>query len=183
MLFPYSLPYNLPCDLLCNLSCSPPCSPLKKASTNYRHDILSVNSQVIDQCMMTVQDRTVMDGFHRVIAERSFTVWLSICARAVSCHSIFVLSYRFYNNMFAVCISITVRSRFDSILMISLRLIVMSRMVLRRHLHPILHLFIYQLFQVEPATVLSVRSRVIFQVIVISFSFLYFISFSLFSII
>ena len=114
MLFPYSLPYNLPCDLLCNLPCnlpcSPPCSPLKKASTNYRHDILSVNSQVIDQCMMTVQDRTVMDGFHRVIAERSFTVWLSICSRAVSCHFHFILSLCYHSCLVIICLRYSFRS-------------------------------------------------------------------------
>lgn len=95
MLFPYSLPCNLPFGLPCIVLCS----PLKKESTNYRHDTLSVNSQVIDQCMLTVQDRTVTDGFHRVIAERSFTVWLSICSRAVSCHSHFILSLCYHTGL------------------------------------------------------------------------------------
>lgn len=119
MLFPYSLPfglpYNLSCDLLCNLHCSPHCSPLKKASTNYRHDTFSVNSQVIDQCMTTVQDRTVTDGFHRVIAERSFTVWLSICARAVSCYSHFILSLCYYTGLVIMYLRYSFRSPCGSV--------------------------------------------------------------------
>ena len=107
--------------------------------------------------------------FHRLVINL-----FTCCVMSFSFHSIFVLSYRFCNHVFALFISFTVRSRFVSILMISLRLIVMSRTVLRRKFHPILHLSIYQLFQVDPATVLSVRSRVIFQGIVISFSYLYF---------
>ena len=102
MLFPYSLP--------CNLLCGLPCISLKKASTNYRHDILSVNSQVIDQCMMTVQDRTVTEDFHLVIAERSFTVWLSICSRAVSCHSHFILSLCYHTGLVIMCLRYSFRS-------------------------------------------------------------------------
>lgn len=107
--------------------------------------------------------------FHRLVINL-----FTCCVMSFSFHSIFMLSYRSCNHVFALFISITMRSCFVSILMISLRLIVMSRTVLRRKFHPISHLFIYQLFQCDPATVLSVRSRVIFQGIVISFSFLYF---------
>lgn len=110
--------------------------------------------------------------FHRLVINL-----FTCCVMSFSFHSIFMLSYWSCNHVFALFISITVRSRFVSILMISLRLIVMSRTVLRRKFHQILHLSIYQLFQVDPATVLSVRSRVILQVIVISFSFLYFFFF------
>ena len=110
MLFPYSLPCILPCNLLCGL----PCSPLKKESTNYRHDTLSVNSQVIDQCVMTTQDRTVTDGFHRVIAERSFSV-LSICSRAVSCHSHFILSLCYHTDIIIRCLRYSFRSPYGPV--------------------------------------------------------------------
>lgn len=117
MLFPYSLP------------CGLPCSPLKKASTNYLQDTLPVNSQVIDQCMMTVQDRTVTDGFHRVIAERSLTIWLSICARAVSCHSHFILSLCYHTGLLIRCLRYSFRSPYGPVSILFLRIVSVDRHV------------------------------------------------------
>lgn len=115
MLFPYSLPCSLPFGLPCILLCNLPCSPLKKASTNYLHDILSVNSQVIDQCMMTIYDRTVTDGFYRVIAKRSFTIWLSICSRAVSCHFHFIICLCYHTGFVIMYLRCSFRSPFGHV--------------------------------------------------------------------